>query len=180
MDKIIIEKYSEEWPIIFKKLGQSIRNELGEIALRIDHIGSTSIPNMSAKPIIDLQISVTQLEPTDPYRIPLEKIGYVFREKNPDKTKRYFRESSGDKRTQIHVRKIGSWHQQFPLLFRDYLRQNVVDAKLYESEKYRLARIYSENRVAYVEAKNKIIWEIMFRADRWASEIGWNDGDSDI
>jgi len=142
MDKIIIEKYSEEWLIIFKKLGQSIRNELGEIALRIDHIGSTSIPNMSAKPIIDIQISVAQLEPTDPYRIPLEKIGYVFREKNPDKTKRYFRESPGDRRTHIHVRKIGSWHQQFPLLFRDYLRQNVVDAKLYESEKYRLVRIY--------------------------------------
>ena len=77
------------------------------------------------------------------------------------------------------MRKLGSWHQQFPLLFRDYLRMHSVDAQLYEKEKYRLAESYKDNRTAYVEGKNKVFWEIIYRADRWAGKTGWEPGLSD-
>ena len=101
MDQIVLKNYSLEWPKLFLKLGTIIRNELKDIAVRIDHIGSTSIPGIAAKPIIDIQISVRQLEPVALYKNGLEKCGYYFRENNPDLTKRYFRESPGEKRTPL-------------------------------------------------------------------------------
>lgn len=180
MDEIILEKYSAEWPILFDSTAKRIRKALGEVAVRIDHIGSTSIKGLAAKPIIDIQISVESLNPLEPFQIPLEKLGYIYRSDNPEMTKRYFREKPGDRRIHIHVRKLGSWHQQFPLLFRDYLRNHSFEVKLYENEKYRLAEIYKNNRTAYVEGKNKVFWEIIFRADRWAGKIGWEPSPSDV
>lgn len=179
MDPILLEPYSTDWPLLFRELGKKIRNKLGRIAIRIDHIGSTAIPNISAKPVIDVQISVEVLEPVEPIRLPLEELGFIFRKNNIEKTKHYFREKPGERRTHIHVRKIGSWHQQFPLLFRDYLRKNDIDARLYENEKRELAKLYRDNRVAYVEGKMKIFWEIIYRADRWAMVTGWEPGESD-
>lgn len=179
MDEIIIQEYSKEWPLLFENTAKEIRKSLGNVAVRIDHIGSTSILNLAAKPIIDIQISVNSLEPLELFKLPLEELGYEYRKNNPEKTKRYFKEKPGNKRTHIHVRKLGSWHEQFPLLFRDYLRTHSFDTKLYEKEKFRLAEIYRNNRVAYVEGKNKIFWEIIFRADRWAGKIGWEPNQSD-
>lgn len=179
MESVIIHPYSEEWPKLFYNITKPIREALGENAIRIDHIGSTSIRNLAAKPIIDIQISVKSFDPIELFKIPLQSLGYVYREDNPEKTKRYFREISGERRIHIHVRKLGSWHQQFPLLFRDYLRVHPMDAKLYENEKYRLAKLYRDNRTAYVEGKNKIFWEIIYQADRWAGKIGWEPGPSD-
>ena len=135
---------------------------------------------MLAKPIINVQISVEALEPVDPFRIPLEELGFIFRKNGIEKTKRYFRESPGNRRTHIHVRKIGSWHQQFPLLFRDYLRKNDLDARLYEKEKTKLAELHRDHRAVYVEGKMKIFWEIIYRADRWALFSGWEPGASDV
>ena len=180
MDQIIIHPYSDEWPSLFECTAGKIREALGDVAIRIDHIGSTSIKDLAAKPIIDIQISVLAFEPIEEFLLPLEKLGYIYRKDNPEKTKMYFRETPGDRRTHIHVRKFGSWHQQFPLLFRDYLRLHPIEVKLYESEKYRLANMYKDNRVAYVEGKNAIFWDIIYRADRWAAQTGWEPGLSDV
>jgi len=179
MEPVIIVEYSPEWSRRFEQLAGPLREALGDVALRIDHIGSTSIAGMPAKPIIDIQISVARLEPAAPFRRPLEGIGYVYRSGNPELTKRYFREAPGNDRTHIHVREIGTWNQQLALLFRDYLRQNRVDSELYAAEKYRLAAMHRENRSAYVESKDKVIWEILYRADTWAKETGWRAAESD-
>ncbi|MBI9014954.1 MAG: GrpB family protein [Clostridiales bacterium] len=179
MNEIIIEEYSYKWPQMFEQIAEEIRRGLGDVAIRIDHIGSTSIQDLAAKPIIDIQISVNSLEPLELFKQPLEELGYVYRENNPEKTKRYFREQPGNKRIHIHVRKFGSWHQQFALLFRDYLRTHSFEATLYEREKIRLSELYRDNRIAYVEGKNKIFWEIIYRADRWAGRTGWEPGESD-
>lgn len=180
MDEVILEEYSQEWPKLFRHKAEAIRKALGHVAIRIDHIGSTSIPDLSAKPIIDIQISVASLEELDLFKEPLESLGYIYRKENPEKTKRYFREKPGTRRTHIHVRKLGSWHQQFPLLFRDYLRDDSFETRLYEREKQRLASMYKEDRTAYVEGKNKVFWEIIYRADRWAARTGWEPGNSDV
>ena len=74
-ERIVIVPYDSEWPGMFAKQGALLRGALGGTALRIDHIGSTSIPGMDAKPIIDIQISVAALDPMDPFRIPLETLG---------------------------------------------------------------------------------------------------------
>ena len=123
-----IVSYTDDWPRRFRLLAGDMRATLGETALRIDHIGSTSVPGLAAKPIVDMQISVAGFEPLDAFRLPLESLGYVFRADNPERTKRYFREPPGEPRTHIHVRQRGSWAEQFALLFRDYLRSHPAEA----------------------------------------------------
>jgi GrpB-like predicted nucleotidyltransferase (UPF0157 family) len=179
MDPIEIHEYSEEWPKLFQALGARLRKALGDVALRIDHIGSTSIRGLAAKPIIDVQISVEKLEPVDPFRISLEHLGFVWRQNNPELTKRYFREKPGERRTHIHVRRAGSWSEQFALLFRDYLREHVEDQRRYERFKRELAEKYRNDRMKYTDGKNPVFWEIMFRADRWEKRTGWAPGPSD-
>ncbi len=152
---------------------------MGEAAQRIDHIGSTSVPGLDAKPIIDVQISVVAFEPVDAYRLPLERIGYVFRADNPERTKRYFREAPGHRRTHLHVRRAGSWAEQFALLFRHYLRVHPDDAQRYATLKYQLAQQYGDDRHAYTNAKTAFIWDIMRKADRWSQVHGWEPGPTD-
>ena len=156
-----------------------MRAALGDVALRIDHIGSTAVPGLDAKPIIDIQISVTDFEPLDAFRVPLQGIGYVFRSENPERTKRYFRESPGQRRTHVHVRRSGSWAEQFALLFRDFLRAHADEAQRYAALKHSLAALYLDERDRYTEAKEPFIWELMRRADRWSQDVGWCVGARD-
>jgi GrpB-like predicted nucleotidyltransferase (UPF0157 family) len=175
----VIVPYDPAWPAVFAKLGTSLRAALGDTALRIDHIGSTSVPGLDAKPIIDVQISVMSFDPLDAFRLPIEGLGYIFRADNPELTKRYFRERPGDRRTHVHVRRAGSWAEQFALLFRDYMRAHGEDAQRYAEVKHRLAEEYGEDRHGYTEAKAPFLWEIMVKADRWSQHVGWEPGPSD-
>lgn len=178
-DPIFVVPYEPTWPALFQKLSTALRNELGPVALRIDHIGSTSIEGLAAKPIIDMQVSVTSFEPLNAFRSPLERLGYVFRANNDDLTKRYFREAPGTRRTHIHVRQAGSWSEQFALLFRDYLRQHPADAARYADLKFHLAEALRNERHKYVDAKSPLIWEIMQLASVWSQKVGWTPGRSD-
>jgi GrpB-like predicted nucleotidyltransferase (UPF0157 family) len=171
--------YDPAWPGLFVALGVRLRDALGSVALRIDHIGSTSVPGLAAKPIVDVQVSVAVFDPVDAYRGPLEGLGLVFRSENTERTKRYFREAPGTRRTHIHVRRAGSWAEQFALLFRDYLRAQPEDRDRYAELKRRLARELRDDRHAYTEAKGPFIWEVMSRADRWSQDVGWAPGPSD-
>lgn len=173
-----IHEYTTEWGREFQTLGSALRSALAESALRIDHIGSTSIPALAAKPIIDIQVSVQALEPMD-FRAPIESLGYVWRHDNPEKTKRYFREQPGSRRTHVHVRRAGSWHEQYALLFRDYMRRHKDACQRYEQVKRTLAAKYPSDMQSYTEAKTPIFWEIMQKADRWAAATGWEPGPSD-
>ncbi len=134
-----IHNYTPVWAAEFKHLGSSLRNALGDVACRIDHIGSTSVEGLAAKAIIDIQISVPALEPMSTYLPQMETLGYTWRQDNPEITKRYFREAFGQRRTHIHVRKLGSWHEQYALLFRDYLRLRPEAQRAYETVKRSLA-----------------------------------------
>lgn len=179
IEPIIIVPYSDEWPEQFQEHGSRIRRALGDAALRIDHIGSTSVPGLAAKPVIDIQISVTSFEPVEPIRNPLLRAGYVWRSDNQDLTKRHVRESTGSPRTQIHIRKIGSWSQQFALLFRDYIRVHPSAANQYAEVKRQLADQYRHDRVGYNVAKGPFIWETMRAADDWSRQVGWEPSPSD-
>lgn len=167
------------WPGLFAELGGSLRTALGEVALRIDHIGSTAVPGLAAKPVIDVQVSVADLEPLEAYRAPLEDLGFVHRADNTERTKRYFREPAGHRRTHIHVRRAGSFSEQFPLLFRGYLRAHPAGASPYAAVKRHLAASYGPDRAGYTEAKVPHMWEIIRRADDWAQQVGWTAPESD-
>ena len=180
MEPIIIVPYDSNWMTQFQEIGGLIRSALREHAIRIDHIGSTSIKGLDAKPIIDIQISVQSLEPVNIYQSLLEHIGFAYRCDNPDQSKRYFRESPGNKRIHIHVRESGSWSEQFALLFRDYMRSNEGDCRNYAALKYKLAESFRNDRHNYVNAKEPFIWEAMKRASSWSQDIGWRPAKSDI
>ncbi len=159
-----------------------MRESPGSVAQRIDHIGSTSIPGLAAKPVIDIQISVTDFEPLDAYRIQLEEPGYIFRANNPNRAQRYFRETPGQPRVHIHVMQAGSFGEQFALLFRDYVRTHPDVATQYATLKIELAQRYQhvEERALYTEAKGPFIWQTIAQADTWARSIGWFPDPSDI
>lgn len=174
MASITIVKYDPVWRSEFAAVEERLWDELRALALRIDHIGSTAVPRLAAKPIIDVQVSVEFLDPVEPYLEPLQRAGFVWRKDNPERTKRYFREQPGNRRTHIHVRQRGSWHEQFSLLFRDYLRQHERERELYASTKRRLAAQCGKDRNAYMKGKEPVIWNILRRADRWAGHTGWS------
>ena len=180
-DPIQVVSYDSHWPALFQQLAYPLCNILSSVALRIDHIGSTSVPQLAAKPVIDIQISVTDFDPLDAYRIPLENLGYIFRADNPELTKRYFRETPGQRRVHIHIRRAGSFSEQLTLLFRDYLRSHSDVAMQYAQLKIDLACQYYrvEDREAYTEAKNPFIWEVIAQADKWAQQTGWIPEPSD-
>jgi GrpB-like predicted nucleotidyltransferase (UPF0157 family) len=182
-DKVIVAPYDSEWPCLFSELGAKLRKALGDVALRIDHIGSTSIPGMAAKPIIDVLISVADFEPLDAFRIPIESVGFVYRPNDQlierDLSKRYFREKPADRRTHIHVRRSGSWSEQLALLFRDYKRTHSDVAMDYAELKYRLAEQYPDDRHSYSTSKGPFIWDVTVKADKWNQEVGWQPGPSD-
>lgn len=177
--QISISDWSPEWPNKFARKAAAIRQTLGDHALRIDHIGSTSIEGLAAKPIIDIQISIADLRIIDTLTERMAIVGYVRRSSNPDLTKRYFRERPGDERTHIHVRQSGSWHEQWPLLFRDYMRCHLDEHAPYAELKRALAVQYRDNRSAYTDGKSDHLWSIIRRADLWASRVGWRNGSSD-
>src|SRR5262249_57077861 len=116
--------------------------------------------------MVDVQASVAAFAPVDAYRVPLEALGLVFRSGNTERTKRYFREAPGSPRTHIHVRRAGSWAEQFALLFRDYLRSHPDECDLYADLKRRLADAYAHDRLGYTESNGPFIWKIMSRPDR--------------
>jgi GrpB-like predicted nucleotidyltransferase (UPF0157 family) len=177
--RIEIVAYDPAWPARFAELGQALRAGLGEVALRIDHIGSTAVHGLAAKPIIDIQISVVDFEPLAAYRQPLERLGYVYRADNPERTKRYFREPPGRPRTHVHVRRAGSFSEQWALLFRDYLRTHPDAAAEYATLKRRLAIRFRDDRRAYTDAKGPFLWKVIRKADEWAQAEGWRPGPSD-
>lgn len=178
-DPIIVVPADPHWPALFAQLAGPLRAALGPIALRLDHVGSTAVPGLAAKPVIDIQISVAALEPITPYLGPLERLGYVWRAANDDLTRRFFREPPGQRRTHIHVYPAGSLSEQMALLFRDYLRAHPAAAARYAALKYHLAEQYRHDRPAYTEAKAPLIWELLRGAHAWSQAAGWSPGPTD-
>jgi len=181
-DGVSVVAYDPAWPVLFRAVGDRLRNELGAVAKRIDHIGSTAVVGLAAKPIIDIQVSVRSFEPLDDFRVPIHRAGFIYRPDNPERTKRYFRETPGERRTHIHVRRSGSFAEQFALLFRDFLRVHNARAAEYAELKHQLAEKFAApgQRNAYVEAKKPFIWATIQLADAWAQSEGWEPSPSDF
>jgi GrpB-like predicted nucleotidyltransferase (UPF0157 family) len=178
-DPIVIVSADPLWPEKFREIASRLRGVLGDLALRIDHVGSTAVPALDAKPVIDIQISVASLIPEESFRTPLESIGFVFHAANADRAKRFFRESAATRRTHVHVRHVGSFDEQLNLLLRDYLRTHEDARGEYARVKWELARRFRDDREGYVHAKEPIVWSLLLKAHDWLEETGWSPGQSD-
>ena len=146
---VTILPYNSTWPDEFRFIAAQLRHALKELALRIDHIGSTSVPGLDAKDRIDIQVTVAGLDPT--VENALTPIGYSRLEIRTDHppfgidsqtdqwVKWYFKPPEGQRPTNLHVRIDGRANQRYPLLFRDYLRTHPASAAAYAELKRRLA-----------------------------------------
>lgn len=176
---IVIVPADPRWADEFRTVGQELRDALGATARRIDHVGSTSVRGLAAKPIVDVQVSVETLEPLAPILDPLTRRGYVFHPANSDRTKRFFLGPPGRFPVHLHVRRVGSFDEQLNLLFRDYLRAHPDASQEYARAKWALAERFRDDREGYVLAKQPTVWQLLLRAHTWAQETAWAPGPTD-
>ena len=164
-----IVPYDPSWPSAFAAEQARIAGALQALALRIDHHGSTSVPGLAAKPIIDIQVSVARLEPMDAYRVPLSQLSYVHVPPRDDAFCPFFHRPAAWPHTHhIHVVTAGGAEERATLAFRDYLREHPDVARTYESLKRRLAPQHSAadfaSRQAYADAKTEFVSRVTDQA----------------
>lgn len=187
---IVIVPYQPTWPAEFAAIGAVLRTALGDLALRIDHIGSTSVPGLAAKDRIDVQITVRALAP--PVEAALASVGYLRKaayvrdhlppggvEDEREWEKWFFTAPAGQRPTNTHVRIAGRANQRYPLLFRDYLRAHPATADAYAQVKRALAKYHADDVDAYYDIKDPACDLIMGGAERWAAATHWQLGPSD-
>ena len=155
-DPIELVAYDPEWPARFEAWRRRIVAALPQAPRRIDHIGSTSISGMVAKPVVDIQLSVDDIEDEEAYVPAIESLGVQLRSR--DREHRYFRPFSGRPREgQVHVCGAGTEWERRHLVFRDYLRANSEARRRYLEAKEAAAARWRDDRIAYTEAKSAII-----------------------
>jgi GrpB-like predicted nucleotidyltransferase (UPF0157 family) len=169
---IALAEPSPDWPDQFERLRSQLAKALGN-DVRIEHVGSTSIAGISAKPIIDILVSVPDLSDEARYVPAIESVGVTLRMREPDKAHIYLR-NSNPRTLHVHVCERGSQWERDHLLFRDYLRASPDAAGSYEQLKLAAAQAYRDDRIAYTEAKGPFIESILARAEAWAERSGWS------
>lgn len=163
-----IVDYDPAWPAEAERELARVGAALGDLAVRLDHVGSTSVPGLAAKPIVDLQVSVAALEPRAAYVTPLEAIGYLFVPFATAPEYHFFGRPPQRPRTHhLHVCLAGSFEERRHLAVRDHLRAHPDEAARYEAVKRESARLHPEDRIAYMEGKEAFIKELEARALDW-------------
>ena len=160
---IVVANYDPAWPGRFRREEARIRAALGEAALSVEHIGSTSVPGLAAKPIVDILLVVEDSGDEASYLPALEEAGYVLRVREPDFDEhRMFR--TPEKDVHLHVFSAGSPEIERYLLLREQLRENEGDRELYARTKRDLASRDWPSMQHYAEAKTEVIEGIISRA----------------
>jgi len=166
---IRVVAYDPTWPLAFEREAAALRQVLGALVVRVDHVGSTSVPGLAAKPIVDIQVSVPAIAPLEPYQRPLEARGYLFVPDPEFPDYPFFGMPAAPPRTHhVHVCAVGSAHERRHLALRDYLRAHPAEAEAYAAEKRAVAARYAGNALAYVTAKGPYVQALERRALAWA------------
>lgn len=157
-----IAPYDPGWVLKFESERDRIEQTLGKLACRIDHNGSTAVPELEAKPIIDIQVSVKQLQPIHAYARPLSTLGYVHMPHVDDAVCPFFHRPRKWPHTHhVHVVQSGGQEERRTLAFRDFLRDHREVAREYVVLKKQLAALVNEadpsSRESYANAKSEFI-----------------------
>lgn len=179
--RLAIVDYDEAWSARFADVAERLGRVLGERALRIDHIGSTSVPGLDAKDVIDVQVTVIRLEDADEW--PSELLpGLERRDADRDHLPPGGIEGPGEWRKRmwsqrqavhVHVREAGRANQRYALLFRDYLRADPRAAAAYAALKRALASVAPDDFDTYYAVKDPACDLIIAGAEQWAARTGW-------
>jgi GrpB-like predicted nucleotidyltransferase (UPF0157 family) len=161
---INLVEYDPRWPALYEREAERIRAVLGDRAVRVEHVGSTSVPGLAAKPIIDIALAVPDSADEPAYVPAMEAAGYVLRVREPDWFQhRLFK--GPDTNINLHVFSAGATEVDRMVRFRDRLRQHDEDRDLYARTKHELAVRTWRHVQHYAEAKTAVVQAIMSRAD---------------
>jgi GrpB-like predicted nucleotidyltransferase (UPF0157 family) len=160
------------WPGRYERWRDRLGGQLADTALRMEHVGSTAVPGLPAKPTIDVQISVADLDDESRYVAQIEQAGVQLRTR--DALHRFFRPFAGQPRdVHVHVCQAGSDWEREHLLFRDYLRSHADARDAYAKVKWEAAQVWPDDRIAYTEAKTGVILDLLDAAETWATANSW-------
>ncbi len=171
---IHLAEYDAAWPELFIREAARVKQVLGDSAIRVEHVGSTSVPGLAAKPIVDIVMEVTDSSDESAYVTALESHGYRLRIREPDWWKHRML-MGPDTEIHLHVFTVGCPEVDRMLRFRDHLRANPGDRELYEAKKRELASrdwAYIQN---YADAKTDVVEQIMARADAQSAQSVQSD-----
>ena len=159
----MLVEYDPEWPAWFAQAEEQIRGALGDAVLQLDHVGSTSVPGLAAKPLIDINLVVADTTDEAAYVPQLEAVGYSLRVREPEWYEHRLLRGF-DPPVNLHVFSAGCEEVERMLVFRDWLLSNDSDRELYARTKRELARKEWKYVQNYADAKTAAIQEIMARA----------------
>jgi GrpB-like predicted nucleotidyltransferase (UPF0157 family) len=163
--RIEIRDYDPQWPALYRREEERIRAALGDRALVLEHAGSTSVPGLPAKPLIDIVLEVPDSSDEASYVPDLEAAGYPLRIREPEWFEhRLFK--GPDTNVNLHTFSEGSPETQRMLLFRDWLRENEADRELYAAAKRELAAKDWKYVQQYADAKTAVVEGILSRAQK--------------
>ena len=172
MDEVVLAAYDPSWPEIFAGEAEAIRQVLGDVLIGIEHVGSTSVPGLTSKPVIDIVVTVTSLAAGTAAIRALEALGYDCRGENGIPGRLFFRKGAIEFKRTHHLHLIEAGHEQWEsmLAFRDYLRSHPGDARRYEELKRALAVKFRDNRSAYTNGKAEFVRAVLWKAAHSATE----------
>lgn len=193
-DRIPVSPAREDWIREGHDWAERVAGVLGAEALRVDHVGSTAVPGLAAKDVIDIQAIVMRLDPEEEIAALMEAEG--FRRKHARETedrhdgldgppelrawrKLFFREPEGERRVHIHIRRNGADNARFSLLLRDFLRADEAARVSYEAFKLALWEVTVKSPKAYARIKQPYIAMTLRAAESWASSTRWRPGAPD-
>ena len=166
-----IVDYDPAWPEMAAAEIDRIAAAVGEGAVRIDHVGSTAVPGLAAKPIVDLQLSVADIDDRSIYMGPLEGLGYLFAPDPASPDFHFFGLPAARPRTyHLHVCQAGSGHERRHLALRDYLRAHPDEVARYADLKRALVARAPGDRLAYVDGKDEYVAALERRALAWFAD----------
>jgi GrpB-like predicted nucleotidyltransferase (UPF0157 family) len=169
---IRVVEYDPAWQVLAAQELRRVEEALGEVAVRLAHIGSTAVPGLAAKPILDLQLSVAAIEPRQLYVEPLERLGYLFVPAPESPDHHFFAHPHERPRTHhLHVCEAGSQHEFRHLAIRDFLRTHADEAARYATLKRQVAARHPQDRLAYIESKDDYVEALEARAVEWARGV---------
>lgn len=171
-EPVVIVEYNPDWPDMFEAEKTRLHGAIGVWAAAIEHIGSTAVPGLAAKPIIDIMVGLNQLADAAFCIERMERLGYTYHPEKEDELpeRRYFKR--GPNTYHVHMVELGSAFWERHLLFRDYLRGHRNDALAYEMLKRELAQMHPHDRERYTLGKTRLIQEIEAKARAWKDRMG--------
>lgn len=164
-DAVVIVDYDPRWPMLFEQERARLEPSITAFTESIDHVGSTAVPGLCAKPIVDVLVTVEHLEPPDRYISALAAFGYVLRADSANTERHAFgkRDAQGRRPVpgyNLHVVQHGGVEHRRHIGFRDYLRTHPDAAREYGDLKRRLAVAYGADRDGYTNAKSAFVRSI--------------------